>query len=72
MVAKEYPKDDIIILWQPEKCIHSGICVKTLPRVYNPKEKPWIKQENASSEELIRQVSTCPSGALSIKTKPTP
>lgn len=67
MIAKEYSKDEITILWKPEKCIHSGICVMTLPRVYNPKEKPWIKQENASSEELIRQVSKCPSGALSIK-----
>jgi uncharacterized Fe-S cluster protein YjdI len=67
MGAKEYSKDEITILWKPEKCIHSGICVKTLPRVYNPREKPWIKQENASSEELIRQVSKCPSGALSIK-----
>ena len=35
--------------------------------VYNPKEKPWIKPENATSEELIAQVAKCPSGALSIK-----
>lgn len=67
MVDKEYSKDEITILWKPEKCIHSGICVKTLPHVYNPKEKPWIKPQNASSEELIKQVSKCPSGALSIK-----
>lgn len=67
MEAKEYTNGEITILWKAEKCIHSGICVKTLPRVYNPKARPWINMENASSEELIAQVAKCPSGALSIK-----
>lgn len=64
---KEYSNGEITILWQSEKCTHSGICVKTLPQVYNPQERPWIKIENATSEELINQVAKCPSGALSIK-----
>ena len=67
MANKEYSNGEITILWTPEKCIHSGICVKTLPKVYNPQEKPWIKLENANSEELINQVAKCPSGALRIK-----
>ena len=67
MEAKEYTNGDITILWKAEKCIHSGVCVKTLPKVYNPKARPWIKMENATSEELIDQVAKCPSGALSIK-----
>jgi hypothetical protein len=67
MANKEYSNGEITILWKPEKCIHAGICVKTLPKVYNPQEKPWIKLENASSEELINQVPKCPSGALSIQ-----
>ena len=67
MASKTYTNGDVIILWQPEKCIHSGVCVKTLPQVYNPKERPWIKPENATSQELISQVARCPSGALSIK-----
>ena len=66
-IIKEYSNGEVSILWEAKKCIHSGICVKTLPNVYQPKEKPWIKIENASSEELIHQVSLCPSGALSIK-----
>lgn len=64
---KEYPKGEITIVWKPEKCLHSGICVKTLPKVYDPKGRPWIKPENATSEELTMQVARCPSGALSIK-----
>ena len=62
---KEYSNGEITIVWQPEKCIHSGVCVQTLPKVYNPKERPWIKIENATTEELKDQVSKCPSGALS-------
>ena len=70
MANKEYSNGGITILWKPEQCIHSAICVKTLPKVYNPKARPWIKLENASSEELIDQVAQCPSGALSIKEHP--
>lgn len=65
MKSKNYSNKDIAIKWEPGKCVHSGICVKTLPKVYNPKEKPWIKIENATTEELIRQINQCPSGALS-------
>ncbi len=67
MSQLEYTNGEVTILWKPELCEHAGICVKTLPKVYNPKERPWIKAENATSEELINQVKKCPSGALSIK-----
>ncbi len=67
MERKEYSNGEITIVWQPKKCIHSGVCVKTLPKVYNPQERPWIKPENATTQELINQVAQCPSGALSIK-----
>lgn len=67
MEALEYPKGKITILWQPKVCIHAGICVKTLPQVYDPKARPWIRTENATAEELIDQVAKCPSGALRIK-----
>ncbi|MCX2680814.1 (4Fe-4S)-binding protein [Galbibacter sp. EGI 63066] len=64
---KTYPKENLSIVWEAEKCQHSGICIKLLPKVYNPRERPWIKQENATEEEIIKQVKQCPSGALSIK-----
>lgn len=66
-VTKEYQREDLTVIWKPKKCIHSGICVKTLPLVYNPKEKPWIKPENASAEALKSQIDNCPSGALSYR-----
>ena len=67
MSKKEYSNGDITIIWESEKCIHSGICVKTLPKVYNPQERPWIAPKNATSEELINQINHCPSGALSYR-----
>lgn len=67
METKEYSNGEITILWKADRCIHSGVCVKTLPQVYNPQARPWIQVENATTQELIDQVSKCPSGALSIK-----
>ncbi|WP_099464003.1 MULTISPECIES: (4Fe-4S)-binding protein [Parabacteroides] len=66
---KEYSNGELTIIWQPGLCQHAGICVKMLPQVYNPKERPWIKIENATTEELIAQIKQCPSGALSYKLK---
>lgn len=66
-MQKEYKKDDITILWRPEICTHSGKCARGLSQVFKPKEKPWIQTENASKEEIIKQVMACPSKALTIK-----
>lgn len=64
-MSKEYTNGEITITWQAEKCQHAGVCVRTLPNVYKPKEKPWITIENATTEELKSQIDQCPSGALS-------
>lgn len=64
---KTYNKEDIKVGWEPEKCIHSGKCVKGLSTVFKPKEKPWIQTENASKKAIIDQVKMCPSGALTIQ-----
>jgi uncharacterized Fe-S cluster protein YjdI len=67
METIKYQNGEITILWKPKVCIHAGVCVKTLPQVYDPKARPWINIENATTEELIGQVAQCPSGALSIE-----
>lgn len=67
MDTHEYINGDITIIWQPKKCIHSAVCVRMLPKVYNPKERPWIKAGNATVQELKNQIDQCPSGALSYK-----
>jgi uncharacterized Fe-S cluster protein YjdI len=67
METIKYSNGEITILWKPTVCIHAGICVKTLPQVYNPQARPWIQPENATTPELIEQVAKCPSGALTIE-----
>ena len=67
-LVKTYSNKDITITWQPGKCIHSTICWKGengLLAVFNPREKPWIKPEAASTEQIVEQIRKCPSGALS-------
>jgi uncharacterized Fe-S cluster protein YjdI len=66
-ITKKYTNGEITIVWQPSACIHSSICWKQatgLPAVFNPKERPWIKPEEAPSAEIEAQVRKCPSGAL--------
>ncbi|MCO6500849.1 MAG: (4Fe-4S)-binding protein [Vicingus serpentipes] len=60
-----YSNNDITIKWTPDLCTHAANCVKLLPKVYNPKARPWITIENAKTEELKNQIQACPSGALS-------
>ena len=67
-VTKEYTNGEVTIVWKPDMCIHSRVCwrgANSLPEVFNPLEKPWIKPNGASTEKIIDQVSRCPSGALS-------
>lgn len=64
-LKKEYSNGELTVVWKPKLCIHAEECVKRLPEVYKPKEKPWIQAENASTDELVDQISNCPSGALS-------
>ena len=63
-IRKEYTNGELTIVWKPKKCIHAAECVKALPKVYNPKRKPWIIAEGADTEALKNQINKCPSGAL--------
>lgn len=68
MEKKSYTNGEVTIVWQPKMCIHSAKCWRgenSLPEVFNPAERPWIKPEGASTERIIEQVKQCPSGAIS-------
>lgn len=64
---KEYSNDDITVCWDPDKCIHSRNCVKGLPQVFDRSLRPWINMQGATSEEIMKTIDKCPSGALSYK-----
>ena len=67
MAAKEYKKDDLTVIWEADKCIHSEICARGLIQVFNPKNRPWVNMDGAKIERIREQVDKCPSGALSHK-----
>ena len=64
-IIKKYTNGKVTIVWKPAICIHSKICFKGLPGVFDPRRRPWIDPLAAETEDMIRQVKDCPSGALS-------
>ena len=42
-----------------------GSVLKDYREFFDPRRKPWIEMEQATTEEIIEQVRKCPSGALS-------
>ncbi len=59
-----YEGDGIVVTFDPNVCIHSGVCIRTLPAVFDVREKRWIRVENAAADEIVAAVAACPSGAL--------
>lgn len=64
-VTKAYSNGEVTIVWKPAKCIHSTKCFSGLPAVFDPTKRPWVNAEGASTADIIKQVSLCPSQALS-------
>jgi putative redox protein len=63
----KYSNDEILVIWKPELCKHSGRCVTQLPSVFDLKAHPWINAKGADTATVISQVNKCPTGALSIQ-----
>eukprot|EP01029_Cantina_marsupialis_P002936 TRINITY_DN127_c1_g1_i1.p1 TRINITY_DN127_c1_g1~~TRINITY_DN127_c1_g1_i1.p1 ORF type:complete len:147 (+),score=20.78 TRINITY_DN127_c1_g1_i1:33-473(+) len=62
---KEYSNGVVTVVYEPDLCIHSGVCFKGLPDVFQPGTRPWVKAKGASTDEIIMQIQKCPSRALS-------
>lgn len=66
-IIKKYSNKEITVIWKPDVCIHSTNCWKASLKIFNPKRKPWIDMNAGTSEEIIKIVDNCPSGALTYK-----
>jgi uncharacterized Fe-S cluster protein YjdI len=64
-----YEIDEISVTFDPNICIHSGVCVRGLPKVFDIKRKRWIRPELATAQQVAEQIQRCPSGALQYKMK---
>lgn len=64
-ITKKYTNGEVTVVWQPHVCIHSAICFKQLPQVFDPRKRPWVTIEGAGTDAIVEQIKRCPSGALS-------
>ena len=63
-ITKHYKNEEITIVWQPHLCVHSTLCFRGLPNVFDPRKRPWVTPEHSDSETIMKQIDACPSRAL--------
>jgi len=62
---QQYKGKEIVVHFDAGLCIHAGLCVRTLPRVFEINAKgAWIHPDAADVDALVQLIETCPSGAL--------
>lgn len=65
MATRDYQTDEIIVHWDSSRCVHTGICLRSLHDVFDLRRKPWVDVQGASADEIAATIEKCPSGALS-------
>ncbi len=65
--VQAYPTPGITVTFDPNLCIHSAVCLKSLPAVFDTRRRPWIQVHAAAIEEVVAAIDKCPSGALQYK-----
>jgi uncharacterized Fe-S cluster protein YjdI len=59
-----YETPDMAVSFDPNVCRHSGVCLRTLPAVFDTRHSRWIHPEHAPADEVAAAIGKCPSGAL--------
>ena len=62
--TQEYSNGRITVRFNPNVCMHSAVCIKDLPTVFDIKKQRWINVNGDTTENIIDLVRKCPSGAL--------
>jgi uncharacterized Fe-S cluster protein YjdI len=63
-LTREYARPEIRVQWFASRCIHSGVCMRTLPAVFDSRRRPWIDISAADADAIADAVVRCPTGAL--------
>ena len=64
MTRKQYGNEAIVVFWDASRCIHTGICTRELPGVFDVTKRPWINVDGADADAVARATAHCPTGAL--------
>jgi uncharacterized Fe-S cluster protein YjdI len=64
-----YETPAITVTFDPNVCMHSGVCLRGLPAVFDTSRKRWVQPELAAADAVAAQVARCPSGALQYRLK---
>lgn len=67
-----YEADEITVTFEPDLCIHSGVCVRGLPAVFDVRRRRWVMPELGTAPEIAAQIERCPSGALKYRMRNEP
>lgn len=59
-----YETPAITVSFDPNVCRHTGVCLRTLPAVFDVRRARWIRPDEANPDEVASAVQKCPSGAL--------
>src|SRR5262249_52400422 len=60
-----YPGQELTILDNRGLCQHSGLCTDRVASVFRTGAEPFVAPSGGRTDEIIRAVRDCPSGALS-------
>jgi uncharacterized Fe-S cluster protein YjdI len=63
-VTRAYENDRIRVLWDATRCIHTAICLRRLPTVFDVHARPWVDVDGADPEDIASAIRACPTGAL--------
>jgi CDGSH-type Zn-finger protein/uncharacterized Fe-S cluster protein YjdI len=61
---RTYETESIRVHWDSSRCIHTGICLRRLPAVFDTRARPWVDLSAADADAVADAISHCPSGAL--------
>jgi CDGSH-type Zn-finger protein/uncharacterized Fe-S cluster protein YjdI len=61
---RTYETEAIGVHWDSSRCIHTGICLRTLPSVFDVRRRPWVDLQDAEADAVADAVARCPTGAL--------